>query len=261
MKIKGSVALITGGAQGIGREICKALLERGAKVSILDIKKEIGQDQVKNFQNKYGESSVAFVPCDVTNKNQMEAAFQRSWDVFGNIDIVCNNAGIVHTADMTDGVWDKMIDVNVKGVVHGTILGIKYMSTNGSMGHGGTIINVASIAGLIPATDMPVYAATKHAVVGLTRSLEGLKDSDGVRINCICPSFTDTPMVVDGGLTNPQFQDRLTAKYIRKFGLLRPELIASGVIELIEDDTKNAAVMRVTKQNGIDYKKYFQPKL
>ncbi|KAK3724039.1 hypothetical protein QZH41_020319 [Actinostola sp. cb2023] len=261
MKIAGSVAIVTGGAQGIGKEICKALLTRGANVCVLDINKHQGQEQVQAFQKKFGEERALFVPCDVTHKDQVEAAFQRSWKSFGHIDIVCNNAGIVHTTDMADGVWERMIDINVKGVVAGTILGIKYMGTSHGIGHGGIIINVASVAGLLPATDLPVYAATKHAVVGFSRSLEGLLMSDGIRVNCICPSFTDTAMIRTGGFDDPQFADTPTAQLINHFGLLSPELIASGVVQLIEDDTKNAAVMRVTKQKGIDYKQYFKPKL
>ncbi|KXJ24274.1 15-hydroxyprostaglandin dehydrogenase [NAD(+)] [Exaiptasia diaphana] len=262
MKIAGKVAVVTGGAQGIGKEICKALLVRGANVCILDINKHEGQNQTKVFQNMFSQKQVLFVPCDVSKRDQFEAAFQRTHAQFGHIDIVCNNAGIFSKHDMADNVFEKVIDINMKGVILGTKLGLQYMGTSGSKGHGGVIVNVASVAGLVPAPDHPVYAGTKHAVVGFTRSLAiRALTKDSVRVNCICPSFTDTDMVRSGGLDDPKLQENAAIQFIAKYGLLSPELIATGVIELIEDDSKNGAVMRVTKQKGIDYKKYHEPKL
>ncbi|EDO37087.1 predicted protein [Nematostella vectensis] len=266
MKIEGTVAIVTGGVQGIGLAISKALLDRDGKVCMLDINEKTGNETLKLLSENYSKHRVLFIKCDVTSQPQMEAAFQRTKDVFGRLDILCNNAGIaVRENDLLrSGAWKTIIDINVKGVILGTLLGLDHMGVSGAKGHGGTIVNVASLAGLVPAPASPVYTASKHAVVGLTRTLTSLWATECVRVNCICPSFTDTAMVrtaIHQDTSNLTFLQKSRIAKIQAMGLLSPELIAEGVVRLIEDDTKIGAVMRATPQRGLDYKKYFTPKL
>uniref|UniRef100_C3ZBC3 15-hydroxyprostaglandin dehydrogenase [NAD(+)] n=1 Tax=Branchiostoma floridae TaxID=7739 RepID=C3ZBC3_BRAFL len=172
MQLTGKIALVTGAARGMGKGFAEAILERGAKVALLDTNESIGQETAAAFALKYGADMCTFVLCDVTDKGQLEGAFQQVVDRFGGLDLVVNNAGILNEVE-----WEKCINVNLVSVVRGCHLGLHYMGKQNG-GKGGLIINTASVAGSLYAFPPPVYAATKAGVVGLTKSL-------GVRI-CIC---------------------------------------------------------------------------
>ncbi|KAJ7374716.1 hypothetical protein OS493_005062 [Desmophyllum pertusum] len=252
MKIQGSVAIVTGGSQGIGERICTALLDRGCKVAILDVKREKGLQLQERLERQYGSGRVVFIACDVTSNSQMKDSFRKTKETFGQINIVCNNAGIAQKNELA--LWEKVVDVNLKGVILGTFLGVLHMGQSHG-GMGGVIINVASIAGIFPMdSKQSVYTATKAGVIGFSQGSWYLKDSEGIRVNCICPSFTETDMVM--GLRefirkqNPEYYDLMF-----KNGIISPEFIASGVMQLIENDNLNAAVMVVTKKRGIQFVK------
>lgn len=252
MKIRGCVAIVTGGAQGIGEKICTALLERGCKVAILDIKKEKGLQLQERLERQYGPGRAIFSFCDVTSKSQMKDSFMKTKETFGQINIVCNNAGIASKNEREE--WEKVVDVNLKAVILGSFLGAFHMGQSCG-GMGGVIINVASMAGIFPGgPGMAVYSATKFGVVGFSQSLGGLYKTEGVRVNCICPSFTATDMVLYS--YDPERAKKETPEnyyLISKYGLIRPEVVASGVIQMIENDNTNAAVMMVTKKRGIEF--------
>lgn len=251
MKIQGCVAIVTGGAQGIGEKICRALLEKECKVAILDLNHDKGLQLQESLERQYGSGKVIFIRCDVSSKSQMKDSFKKTKEVFGQINIVCNNAGISSKNEEWEEEWDKEVDVNLKSVIHGTFLGVHHMSwMHGGMG--GVVINVASMAGIFPiGQSMAVYCATKFGVVGFSQSLGGLYETEGVRVNCICPSYTETDLFWSSfdekrAKETPNFQTVL------RYGLIRPEVIATGVIQLIEKDSTNAAVMMVTKKRGIE---------
>ncbi|XP_020614868.1 15-hydroxyprostaglandin dehydrogenase [NAD(+)]-like [Orbicella faveolata] len=252
MKIQGSVAIVTGGAQGIGEKICTALLDRGCKVVILDVQREKGCQLEERLKRRYGSEKVIFITCDVTSKFQMKDSFRKTKETFGQINIVCNNAGILGQNE--SDAWEKVVDVNLKGVILGTFLGVLHMGQSHG-GSGGVIINVASMAAIFPmGPDQAVYTATKAGVCGFSQSAGGLKDTEGIRVNCICPSFTETELVLPllghglSGEKNLEYRDLVLEQ-----GLISPELIASGVIQLIENDNNNGAVMMVTKKRGIEF--------
>lgn len=252
MKIQGSVAIVTGGAQGIGEHICRALLERGGKVAILDVDTAKGIHLKERLEKKYGPGEVMFIACDVTSSSQMKDSFKEAAETFGHIDIVCNNAGIASLNEKD--IWERMVDVNVKGVLLGQFLGILHMGHSHG-GKGGTIVNVASMAALIPqGSSQCVYTATKYAVLGLTQSSKDLKEKEGIRVNCICPSFTATQLV-DKMTANPELLKKESPEnyyIVFKKGLISPDVVASGILQLIEDESKNASVMMVTKAKGIE---------
>lgn len=248
MKIQGKAAIVTGGAQGIGEQICRALLERGGNVAILDIDREKGVLLKDQLENQYGSGRVIFIPCDVTSNFQMKDSFNKTEKAFGQINIVCNNAGTFTENEREN--WDKIVDVNLKGVILGQFLGILHMGLSHG-GAGGTIVNVSSMAAFFPMSiDQAVYTATKYGVLGLTQSSKELQLRDKIRVNCICPSITATQMA-----------SRLSELYKRengemydsfyKLGLISPELVARGVIQLIEDESKHASVIAVTNKRGI----------
>ncbi|KAL9974169.1 hypothetical protein ACROYT_G011180 [Oculina patagonica] len=252
MKILGCVAIVTGGAQGIGEKICTALLERGCKVAILDVKREKGLQLQARLERQYGSRQVIFITCDVTSKSQMKDSFRKTKETFGRINIVCNNAGIGVQNEWDE--WEKVVDVNLKGVILGTFLGVHHMGQSRG-GKGGVIINVASMAGIFPMrASQSVYTATKHGVIGFSQSTSGFQETEGIRVNCICPSFTETDLVLkslEHGLNRKEQPE--SHAFISKYGLIRPEIIATGVIQLIEDDNNNGSVMMVTKKRGIEF--------
>lgn len=257
MKIQGSVAIVTGGAQGIGEKICTALLDRGCKVAILDVEMKRGCQLEERLKRRYGSGKVIFISCDVTSKSQMKDSFRKTKEAFGRINIVCNNAGIRDGNELD--AWEKIVDVNLKGVILGTFLGVLHMGQSHG-GCGGVIINVASMAAIFPmGPNQAVYTATKAGVCGFSQSAGGLRGTEGIRVNCICPSFTETEMVLPlsghGSSGEKNLEYRQYRDLILEQGLLSPEFIASGVIQLIENDNNNGAVMMVTKKRGIEFMK------
>ncbi|KAF7264851.1 15-hydroxyprostaglandin dehydrogenase [NAD(+)]-like [Rhynchophorus ferrugineus] len=191
--IAGKVAIITGGATGIGAAYAKELFKRGLKGATLSDIDDRGQQLAKDLSCCYGDGKVIFIKADVTDKKAFENVFETTKKQFKQLDVVINNAGILR-----DKIWDSMIDINLKGTVTGSLLGIKHMGKNNG-GCGGTIVNTASILGLQPLSGCPVYTGTKHFVIGFTRSM-GTKywfDLTGIRFLTICPGVTSTPMISD----------------------------------------------------------------
>ncbi|XP_067652660.1 15-hydroxyprostaglandin dehydrogenase [NAD(+)]-like [Haliotis asinina] len=249
MKVSGRIALVTGAAQGLGKAFAEALLENGAKVLISDVNAEAGEATLKAFQEKYGENNVMFVRADVTSQAQMEAVFQQVHERFGGLDIMSNNAGIVGEAREA---WEKTVDVNLKGVIRGTNLALDLMRQDKG-GRGGVIVNTASIAGLMPVPGGEIYAATKHGVIGFSRSWakNPLCVDNGVRVNALCPSFSATAM-----MPRADSADGEVGKYIEEHGVMSPEYVAEGFMDLVQDDSKNGAVLKMVQKLGKVYVEY-----
>jgi len=232
MFIKGKTALVTGAARGIGLEYVKALLKNGAQnVAVCDVDVQKGENAVRELQTEYGADRVIFIKTDVTNVAELEEAFKKTHTTFKALDIVINNAGV-----LDDRRWELEIAINVNAVVRGTLLGLQYMGKDEG-GKGGVVVNISSILGLAPYAASPVYVATKHAVIGLTRSF-GLPyhfDRTGVRVMAICPGVTDTTMVSDAPrhLLREEWGDQFQ-RDVDNFSNQKPESVAKGMIDLIE---------------------------
>uniref|UniRef100_A0A668UZ65 15-hydroxyprostaglandin dehydrogenase [NAD(+)] n=1 Tax=Oreochromis aureus TaxID=47969 RepID=A0A668UZ65_OREAU len=191
MALKGKTAVVTGAALGIGKAITEILLQNGAKVTLLDINETAGKTLKEALNKQYGEERSLFFECNVESEEQIKAAFQSTVDTFRGIDIVCNNAGILNEKQ-----WEKTVSVNVMGLIRVSYVALEYMNKlNG--GKGGTVINVASVAGLTPVPACPVYTATKHAVVGFTRAMAAASSASGygLRFNAVCPSLVKTDLI------------------------------------------------------------------
>ncbi|CAL1290200.1 unnamed protein product [Larinioides sclopetarius] len=247
MSFKDKVAIVTGGSQGIGRAYVSALLNIGMKVCICDVKEELAKEFLESFPTSE-RNKVIFQKCEVTSPEELRSAFEKVTSVFGGIDVVINNAGIADEQN-----WRRTIEVNFIGVVHGIKLGFEYMGKDRG-GHGGQIINTSSRSGINPnVVWAPIYCATKHGIVGLTRSYgnEYHFKKTGVVVKAICPAYTDT----EGLRTSPRpaFADEESkgsvAGEAEKF--LKPEEVAQALIQLLEDG-KNGALLLV-ETDGVKY--------
>ncbi|CAH1793386.1 unnamed protein product [Owenia fusiformis] len=243
MKLDGSVAIVTGGAQGVGRGIVEALLGKGAKVCIADINKATSELTVKELAQTYGDK-IFFKECDVTKDAEIKAVFGAVQDIFGSrADIMVNNAGIIHEFDFA-----RCVAINLEAQIRCTHAAVESMGVNNG-GKGGVVIFTASITGVIPFSGAPVYGATKHAVVGYVRGIASCPSYSqcGLRFNCVCPSFVDTPLVSDAELlTYFDAECRDTFAALRNsVDMLRPSDVGVGCIKLIEDDTLNGKALVV----------------
>lgn len=184
-------AIVTGGASGIGKEMCLYLSRRGAQVIIADINKESAEAVAKEIQNTGGKASVLLT--DVTREKEVKRLIQQTHREFGRIDLLINNAGIGldgEFRDMTLDHWRHLLDINLWGVIYGTHFAYPLMIDQGF----GQIVNVASIAGLIPGGLMTSYTASKFGVVGLTLGLRAEAKLYGIKVNVLCPGFIETPL-------------------------------------------------------------------
>ncbi|XP_077987190.1 15-hydroxyprostaglandin dehydrogenase [NAD(+)]-like [Glandiceps talaboti] len=233
MSLTGKVALITGAAEGMGKAIAEEFLKNGAKaVYLADINEKLGQETLENLRSQYGADKAVFDKCDVTSKEQLEAAFKGCVDKFGHLDIVCNNAGFLN-----EFKWELMLSVNLNAVIEGTYLAVKYMGTQNG-GKGGVVINTSSIVGLIPRQYAPIYTASKHGVIGFTRAVafEPAIQDNRIRVVAICPMVADTsffPFAMEHGT---KYTDDFTKVFEAVPFLKLPE-ITSTVMHLLEDTT------------------------
>jgi 3alpha(or 20beta)-hydroxysteroid dehydrogenase len=204
LDLSGRKALVTGGAQGLGEGMAKALAAAGAKVVISDIQKDAGEAVADALDREYGAGN-GFVAHDITDEGSWDNAVLAANDILGSLDILVNNAGIEITSLLTEVTAEdirRMLDVNVLGTTLGIKWGLRTMRPGGPAGQGGAIINVASVAATIAFPGIAVYSATKSAVDRLTRvaAMESGKLGYGVRVNCIYPGLVPTAM--GAGLAN-----------------------------------------------------------
>jgi NAD(P)-dependent dehydrogenase (short-subunit alcohol dehydrogenase family) len=184
------VAIVTGGASGIGRALGAALAQRGTRVVLADVNAEGVQAAAAALAPR-GVVSSAVV--DVTDAASVERVVNETASTHGRLDYMFNNAGIAIMGDarhMTLTDWNRLVDVNLRGVIHGVSAAYPIMIRQG-FGH---IVNTASLAGITPTPGATGYATTKHAVVGLSLSLRGEAAAYGVRVSVVCPGFIDTPI-------------------------------------------------------------------
>ena len=228
----GAVALMTGGASGIGRALSEALGRRGASVVLADRQIELAQEVAAGIQEKGGRASA--VELDVTDFPAVDQLVRATAQAQGRLDYMFNNAGIaiggeVRLCQIED--WASVLSVNLHGVVNGVQAAYPVMLKQG-YGH---IVNTASMAGLLPMPMAVSYAATKHAVVGLSKSLRIEAASYGVRVSVLCPGFIRTP-ILHGGKYGKNLQPvppEVQEEFIRKYRPMDPARFAEKVLDAL----------------------------
>ncbi len=188
-RLAGKVAVITGGAAGMGRAASLAFAREGAKVSIFDIQDDAGAETVRMIKDAGGEA--AFFHCDVTKPDQIDAAFAGAIEAFGPYNVLFNHAGTIIVAPLhetEDSEYDRLMDINVKSAFLVTKRAVKHMSDNG----GGSIVITGSIASELGYALEAVYCMSKGAVLQLMRTISVEYRDAGIRCNAVCPGFVET---------------------------------------------------------------------
>jgi len=234
MRLRGQVALITGGASGIGRATASLFAREGAAVSVVDLDEVRGQAVVQMIVDGGGQA--IFMRCDVSQSADCQRAVQRTVDELGSLDILFNNVGIIRRAtvlDTTEEEWDRVMAVNVKSIFLLSKYAVPVMARSG----GGTIVNIGSGWGLVGGRRAISYCASKGAVVNMTRAMALDHGEQNIRVNCICPGDTDTPMLRNEarqlGQSDEQFLAEAADRPLQRIG--RPEDIAQAVLYLASD--------------------------
>lgn len=228
----GKVALVTGAAAGIGRASALAFAREGAKVVVADVNVESGEETVTLCRAQ--NTDAIFVRCDVSQNSEVEQLIATAIDMFGRIDFAHNNAGIegvqAMLVDYPEEVWDRVIDINLKGVWLCMKHEIRQMLQQG----GGSIVNTSSVAGLSGSRGVSAYVASKHGIVGVTKAAALEYARSGIRINAVCPGTIHTAMIDRFTQGDPQLLAQFAeGEPIGRLG--SPEEVANAVVWLCSD--------------------------
>lgn len=241
---KDQVVMITGAGSGFGKLAAQRFAEAGARLAICDITEEPLQAVAVELQA--GGVEVLAEACDVSSPEQVESFVGACHQRFERIDVGINNAGISHTKlrlHETDlDMWDRTIDVNLKGVY----LSMKYQLTGMAKKNSGAIVNISSAAGIMGAPFISLYSASKHGVIGLTKSAALEYGRKGIRVNAICPAFTLTPLVEASMAAGGKSRENLEAgNPMRRLGEM-DEVVQAILWAACEDNSfTNGAVIPV----------------
>lgn len=216
-ELKGKVSLITGGTSGIGRDSAVLFAKAGAKVVVTGRREAEGKETVDLVRAAGGDA--LFLKSDVSKAADVEMIVQKTVEKFGRLDVAFNNAGIegnwIPIVEQSEEDWDRVIDINLKGVWLCLKYELRQMIKQGS---GGTIVNMSSVAGLIGSNGAATYCASKHGVLGLTKTAALENAAHGIRVNAVCPAVIETAMA-DRAFADPQVNKFVLSQHaLGRFG-------------------------------------------
>lgn len=247
----GAVAIITGGASGIGAALGRELAKRGCEVVLADRQIELAEEVAAAIRNDGGKATTTEL--NVVNYDAVEALVYETVNRTGRLDYMFNNAGIAMTgpaAVYNIDDWNEVIDVNLRGVIHGVQASYEVMLEQG-FGH---IVNTASIGGLLATPGSLSYCTSKHAVVGLSKTLRIEAGLAGIRVSAFCPGFIRTPIIDRCGKygrvlkePSPEQQKKLD-QFVKRFKPLSPDIFAKKALDAV---AKNEAVIVIPRKNKL----------
>ncbi|XP_030531262.1 (-)-isopiperitenol/(-)-carveol dehydrogenase, mitochondrial-like [Rhodamnia argentea] len=234
-KLEGKVAIVTGGASGMGEETARCFSSHGAKVVIADIQDEKGRDLVESI----GSCSCTYVRCNVTDEQQVMSLVQSTLQLYGKLDIMFSNAGVFSSVkqdilDFDVSAFERLFAINVKGMALCVKHGARAMVNKDT---GGSIICTASIAATTGSDEYMDYTMSKHAVLGLVRSASKQLGAHGIRVNCVSPGGVATPMVSNYLGRSKEEIERLFEPTSSLKGVLKAKHVADAVVFLASEDS------------------------
>lgn len=248
MLLENKVALVTGGGQGIGEAVAKCYSKSGAKVVVVDYN-EVTANKVADEINASGGDAVAF-KADVTKEDEVKAMIKFTLDKYGKLDCACNNAGkssqALNMIDTPVENFDEVFALDVRGVFFCCKEEINAMHKNG----GGAIVNISSTSGILGNPGIVPYNTSKHAVLGLTKSVALEECKNNIRINAVCPGVTETPLIEDLKQNDPDTY-KLFCTQIPQGRLARPEEIGNVVVFMSSDMSSYMVGSTVIVDGGV----------
>jgi NAD(P)-dependent dehydrogenase (short-subunit alcohol dehydrogenase family) len=250
-RLEGKVALITGGGNGIGRVTAQLFAKEGASVVITD-KIEAAAHETARLLTQAGGKAIALT-VDVTNAAEMEASVRQAVETFGKLNILINNAGLgsptASIPNLSVEDWDLTMNVNVKGV----FFGLKYAIPAIIAAGGGSIVNLASVAGIVGTPGMAAYGASKAAVIQLTKTAALENATKGVRVNAVCPAWTKTNLVdqLVAQARHPENAEERLVAGVPLGRLGQPSEIAQAILYLASDESSFVTGTALTLDGGL----------
>lgn len=243
---RNKVALVTGGSFGIGRATAIAFAKRGAKVIVADLIKD--EETIKLIESIGGDAK--FIICDVSRISDVKNMVDKTIEIYGRLDFAFNNAGIegtqAPTHECSEENWDKTININLKGIWLSMKMEIPIMLKTGK----GVIVNCASVAGLVGFPALPAYVATKHGVVGLTKTAALEYATQGIRVNAVCPGVIHTAMIDRITGNNKTVENQFTEmEPVGRMG--NPEEVAEAVMWLCSDSASFVTGVALPVDGGL----------
>lgn len=231
--LQDSVTIVTGGSTGIGHAAALRFAEEDSRVVLADVNVEDGLATVDEIEEMGGEAT--FVETDVSDPDDVQNMVDTAVDTYGGLDFAFNNAGVegesVASSEQSLDNWEQVIDVNLKGVFMGMKAEIPAMLESG----GGAIVNTASIAGIVGFPELSPYVASKHGVIGLTKTAALEYSGEGVRVNAVCPGVIDTPMVERSSEDSESIDQAIAATPLGRLGA--PNEIGDAAVWLCSEES------------------------
>jgi NAD(P)-dependent dehydrogenase (short-subunit alcohol dehydrogenase family) len=235
-RLQGQVAWISGGASGMGQATAELFAAEGASVMLADIQDEAGEEIARQIEKAGGRA--CYQHCDVSCGEEVARSIARTAEVYGGLKIIVNCAGVVHVGPLDsydEADWDRLMGVNVKSIYFSIKYGLDYLKANDRS----YVVNIGSVGSFIGQAQTPAYITSKHAVLGLSRSIALDYAADGLRCNCVCPGITDTPML-RYHLSKTGDADAALSNRLRRVPTgvaLSPEDIARSILYLSCEDS------------------------